>query len=136
MAPGTKAKLGVVRGGKDLSLTVTLGSATPDTAEATSDEQPAEQPKLGLTLQALSPDLAQRYGLTEKAGVVITDVDQGSPAAMVGLQEGDLIAEVNRKRVAKVAEFQSAVADARKDGSLLLLVKRKSASLFVVLPLK
>ena len=87
-------------------------------------------------LAALSPDLAQRYGLTEKAGVVITDVDQGSPAAMVGLQEGDLIAEVNRKRVAKVAEFQSAVADARKDGSLLLLVKRKSASLFVVLPLK
>ena len=96
--------------------------------------QETEQPKLGLTFQTLTPALAQRYGLTEKAGVLITDVEQGSPAASVGLQEGDLVLEANHKKVTQVAELQKALAEARKGGSVLFLVKRKSASLFVVLP--
>ena len=86
-------------------------------------------------MQPLTPELAQRYGLTEKTGLVIADVDQGSPAAQAGLQEGDLIVEVNRKRVTQVSELQSALAASRKEGSILLLVKRKNPSLFVVLPL-
>jgi len=41
---------------------------------------------------------------------------------------------VNHKKVTQVPELQKALADARKGGSVLFLVKRKSASLFVVLP--
>jgi S1-C subfamily serine protease len=64
--------------------------------------------------------------------VLIADVEQGSPAAEAGLQRGDLIVEVNRKKVASVDELKK-VLDQSKEGSMLLLVKRKNASLFVVL---
>jgi serine protease Do len=136
-APGAKTRLTLIRGGKEMTVTATIGAATAEAAEAGDQAEPGESStKLGLTLQALTPDLAQKYGLTEKAGVLITDVDQGSPAGRAGLQEGDLIVEVNHKRVAKVPELQSALGDAKEKGSVLFLVKRKAASLFVVLPLK
>jgi len=136
LAPGAKAKIVLMRNGKELSVTATIGEATGEaSASAEAQEAPEQEAKLGLSLQPLTPELAQRYGLTEKTGLLIADVDQGSPAAEAGLQEGDLIIEVNRKRVSKVGELQSAVAESRKQGSILLLVKRKTASLFVALPL-
>jgi len=134
-APGTKVKVDIVRNGKPMTLSVTLGEATAEGAGPAAQGEQAEQPKLGVTVQPLTPELAQRYGLADKSGVVIADVDQGSPAAMAGLMEGDQIVEVNRKPVSKVAEFQSAVNEAKKDGSVLLLVKRKKASLFVTVTL-
>jgi serine protease Do len=138
IAPGTKVKLTVVRGGKEVALTATIGEATVETAadDSASEGAPQQAAKLGLSLQPLTPELAQRYGLKDKTGLVISDVDQPSPAAEAGLQEGDLIVEVNRKRVTKVSELQSAVAESRKKGSILLLVKRKTSSLFVPLPLQ
>ena len=137
VAPGAKVKLVVKREGKDLNLTAAIGKAPAEAATAEGSTADTEQaPKLGLSLQPLTPELAQRYGLTEKSGLVIADVDQGSPAGEAGLQEGDLIVEVNRKRVTRVAELQSEVAASRKKGSVLLLVKRKTASLFVSVPLK
>jgi serine protease Do len=136
LAPGAKVKLELNRGGKAMTVTATIGEAP---AEAATGEESAGAPeqasKLGLSLQPLTPELAQRYGLNEKTGLLIADVDQGSPAAQAGLQEGDLIVEVNRKPVSKVSELQKAVADSRKEGSVLLLLKRKTASLFVALPL-
>jgi serine protease Do len=137
LTPGAKARLEIMRGGKALNLTATIGEAAAEAVpgEEGGESTPEQAAKLGLSLQPLTPELAQRYGLTEKTGLLIADVDQGSPAARAGLQEGDLIVEVNRKRVGKVSELQGAVAESRKAGSILLLVKRKTASLFVAVPL-
>jgi serine protease Do len=136
-APGTKAKLDVMRGGKELALAITVGAVSADAAnsEEASEGTPEQATKLGLSFQTLTPELAQRFGLSDKAGVLISAVDPGSPAAQVGLQEGDLVVEVNHKPVTKAGDFQSAVAASRKDGKVLMLVKRKNASLFVLLPL-
>jgi len=138
VTPGSKAKLVVVRAGKELTLSATIGEAAGEAAAAGAEGEasPEQEAKLGLTLQPLTPDLAQRYGLTDKAGLVIMDVDPSTPAAEAGLQEGDLVVEANRKPVSRVNELQGAVAASRKKGSILLLVKRKGNSLFVTLPLK
>lgn len=136
--PGAKVKIEVMRGGKEISVTATVGTQTgggPAAAEE-SEESPAQATKLGLSVQTLTPDLAQKLGLSDKTGVVVAGVEPGSPASEVGLQEGDLIAEVNRKKVASVAEFQKAVEQAKKEGNLLMLVKTKGGSRFVVLQLK
>ena len=135
MAPGSKAKMDVIRAGKPLSLSVVIGTAAAETEKDT-PQAPEQAAKLGLTLQALTPDLAQRFGISEKAGVVIVGVDQGSPASEAGLQEGDLIAEVNHRKVASVGELQKAMAESKGTGNALFLVKRKSISLFVVLPVE
>jgi S1-C subfamily serine protease len=72
---------------------------------------------------------------TEK-GVLITGVDGGSRAAMAGLQAGDLIAEADRQPVASVDELQDVLTKAKNKETVLLLIKRKGGSLFVVLQTK
>jgi len=136
-APGAKATVELIRAGKPMTLTVTIGEATAEPAAADTDESgdSGQAVKLGLTLKSLTPELAKQYGLADSSGLVVSAVEPGSPAAQAGLQEGDLIAEVNHQKVGKLSEFQGALDDARKSGSALFLVKRKSMSLFVVLQL-
>ena len=131
--PGTPVKVDVVRAGKELTLSVVIGTAVAETEKGTA-QAPEQAAKLGLVLQSLSPDLMQRYGLTEKSGVVIVGVEQGSPASEAGLQEGDLIVEVNHRKVAAVEDLQKAMAASK--GNALFLLKRKNLSLFVVLPVE
>jgi serine protease Do len=135
VAPGSKVRLSVMRDGKELQLMATIGEApTGGVVAGPAEGAPQQAAKLGLSLQPLTPDLAQQLGLTDKRGLVIIDVDPGSAAARAGLQQGDLILEVKRKPVNSVAELNSAVASSRNAGSVLLLVKRTNASMFVALP--
>ena len=134
-APGSKVNIDVMRGGKNLSVTVSIGEQPGELASAKNNSvnTPEQATRLGLTLENLTPDLAQHFGLNDKAGVLISVVDPGSSAGMVGLQEGDLIVEVNHKKVTQVSELQCVLGDAKQEGKALFLVKRKGASLFVVL---
>ncbi|HJY84247.1 MAG TPA: PDZ domain-containing protein, partial [Candidatus Binatia bacterium] len=62
-----------------------------------------------------------------------TDVDAESPAALAGIQLGDIIQEVNRQPVESVNDFTKAIADAKDQDTLLLLVQRGDASTFFAL---
>jgi serine protease Do/serine protease DegQ len=62
--------------------------------------------------------------------VTVTDVDQGSPAGMAGLHEGDTILEVNRASVSSVADFDRAMRNVAK-GATLLLVKRGENTFYI-----
>ena len=87
-------------------------------------------PSLGITVQNLTPQIARELGLKKSAGVVVTGVEPGSPAAEAMLQPGDVIQSVNRKPVKNVDEFVKIVEKAKGGGSLLLLVQRGANSLF------
>jgi serine protease Do len=85
------------------------------------------QQALGLSLQALTPELARAANLPATArGVIITAVDASSDAAEEGLQRGDLILSVNRQPVTTPAQVLAAIEAARRAGrtSVLLLIKR------------
>ena len=135
-APGSNVKVQVLRNGKEETLTVTIGRMTPETPAATRLPGTAvdQLARLGLNAQTLTPDLARQFGLQDERGVLVTDVDSGGPAAAANLQTGDLIVEADRKRVNDVAELQRTVTQAKD--RILLLIKRRSASMFVVLRLK
>ena len=63
-------------------------------------------------------------------GLVIVDVNSGSPAEEAGLKRGDVVQEVNRKTVASVSDFQQAVK-AAGSAPLLLRINRSGSSHFV-----
>jgi serine protease Do len=87
-----------------------------------------------MAVQELTPQLARQLGLEPGAtGVVISDIKDGSPAAEAGLQPGDLISEVNRTAVKNLNDYQQALRQAESGENLLLLVKRGSGALYVVL---
>ncbi len=134
-APGTKVPLEIIRDGQQERLTVTIGRLTSTVAAATPDRSGAnELAKLGLRVQTLTPELANRYGLEEDQGVVITNIQEGSAASLADLQAGDIVVQANRKPVNSVAELENVVASAKNQ--ILLLISRQGTSAYVVLQLQ
>ena len=136
-APGTQVKIGLVRDGQRLEVTARMGERPPEKTEASPAQrsEPGASPaqKLGLSLQALTPDISRQLGYGNDKGAVVADVAPGSPADDAGLQRGDLIKEVNRVGVTSVRDFEAAVRGAKSGDTLALLVRRADGSFFVAL---
>ena len=137
-APGTTVHLKIDRSGQNLDVPVTLGEFNLE-AENKGDTEGnlpggGEKGALrGVSVQALTPDLRQQLQTPEGTqGVVITDVDADSPASAAGLQQGDIIVQVNRKPVTTVSEFNAAIKAGASRDSTLLLVKTGPGTHFVV----
>jgi serine protease Do len=135
-APGSTASVVVVRNGREETLNVTIGKMSPEAVASarTTPSGESQLTRLGLTVQTLTPDMARRFDLEESGGVLITGVEDGSLAAISNLQPGDLIVEADRKPVSSVEELQSILGQSREQ--ILLLIKRKSGSIFLVFRLK
>jgi len=131
-APASRVDIGLMRDGKAVHVTAQLGElAAPPDAEARHDE-PAGGVDLGVSVEALTAANARSYGFDQGAGVVVTEVDEGGPAATAGIQAGDLITEINRVKVSTLAEYRAALATA-KDTVLVLLKSKDGGSRFVML---
>jgi hypothetical protein len=85
---------------------------------------------LGITVQNLTPEITQGLGLKKETGVVVTQVEPGSPASDAGIQMGDVIREVDRKPVKDVEDFVQKVEKAKDQDSVLLFVQRGQNNLF------
>jgi serine protease Do len=137
MQPGSTAKLTVLRHGKELTIDVKLGER-PENAKAGQqpsqrEQQPQTREKLGLTIQSLTPALAQQLGYEHQPGVLVADVAAGSAAEDAGLQRGDLIQEVGRTEITSVAEFDKVVAELKSGESAALLVRRGQVTFFTAI---
>jgi len=131
--PGSKVDITVIRNGDTKTIPVTLGTLPDSTAERERQEGQQPEEKWGMTVQNLTPELAQRLGLeSDEKGVVVVQVVPDSPAAQSGLQRGDLIKEINRKPVETLSDFNNLIQQSGKD-SLLLLVRRGAGTLYIVL---
>lgn len=128
---GKEVPMIVLRNGDTMDLTVVLGRRETSEAEAfpaaaKPDETAEPELVLGMSLSAITPDLAEQFGLGDATGLVITAIDPKSEAATKGLIAGDLIVEAGRAPVVTVAEFEAQIATAKDAGrkSLLLLLRR------------
>jgi serine protease Do len=130
MEPGDTAHLKVWRNGSEHDAAVKL-EAMPGEKEQASLEPANPQGALeGVAVDNVDDQTAQQLGLPANTkGVVVTDVNPSSPLADSGLQQGDVIQEVNHNPVKNVAEFNQAVQKAGKDP--LLLVNREGHTLFI-----
>ena len=148
---GSTVDIVVWRGGKETPLKLKIGeqeeaektnaSAQGGTPKKTPDPDQAVTStveQLGLTLQKISDQLREKYGLSDGAkGVVVTKVTPDSPAAEKQLQAGDLILEVDQKPVTTPQEVTEIVAklQAQKKRSVLLFVERQGDPRFAALRL-
>jgi len=135
--PGSKADVTVLRAGKEKTLTVKVGKLPAGEMTATSrgggeeGEEATGLDRFGLSVQPLTPDLAEQLGYAGETGVLVASVDPAGPAAAARLQPGDLIVEVDREPVRSVEQLRKKLEKTKE--TALLLVKRKDASVFVVL---
>jgi serine protease Do len=131
---GSTVKVRVVRNGKEMSIDVKLAKRADDEEQiaAGGDSDPIQPFKLGITTQDLTVELAERMRLGEAKGVLVTEVESGSPADRAGIRRGDIITEVNRQEVEKIKDLMSILKKSPRNEKLLFLVKRAQGSVFVV----
>jgi serine protease Do len=130
--PGSRAQLGIIRDGSRRNIDVTIG--TLDEADQVASEDVFESSdELGLTVQTLTPQLAEQFNLEAGQGVVVTQVTPGSVAALAGIRPGTVIVEVNRNPVTSADVFNRAIAASSQEKSALLLIRTDTGQRFVVL---
>lgn len=133
-SPGTRDTVEILRDNKKLSLSIVIGTL-PD-KDNEKPGAPHSMEEIGLTVQTLTRNLAEKYNYQGEKGVVVTNVTPGSPAEEASIRPGSLISEVNRKPIENVSQFQHAIDSTSKQGSLLLLVKDGKYSRYIVIELK
>ncbi|MBV8408208.1 MAG: DegQ family serine endoprotease [Alphaproteobacteria bacterium] len=148
---GSTVDVTVWRGGKEVPLKLRVGEQEEAekqnaSAQGGGNKKPAEPDQaivstveqLGLTLQKVTDQLREKYGLSDQVkGVVITKVASNSPAAEKQLQAGDVILEVDQKPVATPQEVADIVTklQQQKKRSVLLFVERQGDPRFAALRL-
>ena len=124
--PGQKVEMEIVRDGKKKRLSVEIGEYPGDgEGEARTDEEEIASPLLlGLGLETLSDHHRRQIDIPAgMRGVIITAVNQNSPAADSGLAEGDIILEVNRERIDNLDEFNRVIERSDKNRYLLFVYR-------------
>src|ERR1700722_6147749 len=134
--PGRLTVLSVVRGKEHLNIKATpaiMPAAEEVTAKTHGSRNAIEPGSLGLTVQGLTKDLAQEYGVETMGGVLVTAVEQDSPADVHGIRAGDVITEINRQRRTTLRQFRDAVKSADPKRGMTVNLVGESGSRFVVL---
>jgi serine protease Do len=113
--PGTTVRLTVWRDGEEMTPSVTIGSREGETASAETDWT-------GLSVQELTPELAEDFAEEDLRGVLVADVQPGSPAAREQISAGDVVISVNREPAEDVESFRRMIAEAEEEGRVLLRI--------------
>jgi serine protease Do len=128
---GEKAKVTVLRDGKEKTLTVKVDKR-PLTLAAADAPQPKKETEYGFQVADLTPEMARRFNMEENRGVVVVGVNANSKADKAGIQKGDLILEVNRQDVESVSEFKKRIRNDKGANGIDLLVKRLQTGYVVI----
>jgi serine protease Do len=131
-APGTKVTIMVLRDTRRTSLEVTLGELPKDvSAPHELGDAQGKHALAGVQVGSLSQDELRELRI--KGGVVVRRIDPASFAARAGLQEGDVIREINRQAVKSVGEFERRVGKLGAKERVLLLITRGRATIYLAL---
>jgi serine protease Do len=127
---GKVAKVKVLREKDTETLSVKIGELKEEGEVVASGKEEG----FGLTVQPLTPDIAENLGMSSDAkGVVVSGVEPGSAADDAGMRRGDVILEVNREAVKDVSSYRKALKGTAKGKSVLFLVRRGDNTIFLAM---
>ena len=124
-----KVRMKVVREKKEVVLGVAVGELKDEEVVAAVPEKG----ELGLTVQRLTPQMAESLGLEKTEGVVVSAVEPGSAADEAGIRRGDVLMEIDRRPIRNLDEYRKSVAAIKKGRGVLFLVRRGESTLFLAL---
>ncbi len=113
---GKKVKVGILRDKKDMAVEVEIAARPEEMKEFA---ETALGNWRGIEVQEITSDIARKYRIAEKAGVVVVNVEPGSPADIGGLTRGDVITGINKKPVKNVSEYNNITKSVKGDALIL-----------------
>lgn len=133
-APGTTVALSILRERKTQDVTVTIGELPKELAKTSpqgSSSSKGEHALAGITVENIS-NPSERFGRSKgRSGVVVTAIEPDSPAERAGVRTGDIIREINRNPVKDVKDFERLTSQLTPKLSVLLLLNRGNAAIFL-----
>ena len=129
---GHKAQVTVLRNGKSKTLEVQIGKRPVTMASVSQSRQKEKEGEYGFKVTDLTPEMARRFNLEQSSGVIVVGVAPSGKADTAGIQQGDLIIEINHQTVASVKDFKNLIDQYKKANGINLLVKRINAGLMVI----
>jgi serine protease Do len=128
---GKKAKVGIIRDRKSLEMEVVIGELKDEKLQAS--KKPEVEKDFGLVVQNITPEIAKHLNLKDKRGVIVTDVQPGSPAQEGDIRSGDIIKEISRKPIKNIEDFKEAVKNVNIKEGAVLLIQRENVTFYTVL---
>jgi serine protease Do len=133
--PGKEVSVKILRDKKEKTITLKLGTLEPEGQKRAEVEEETKGDKLGIKVKEITPEMRKRLNLDdEEGGVFVSSVQQDSPAEYAGLQEGDVILEINKKPVRSIDDYKKFTKEAGDE--LLLLIKRNGQPYILVIKIK
>jgi serine protease Do len=129
---GKKVKVKIIREGKTLEKEVTIAELKEEELMRAKKEPEIER-NLGLVVQDITPEIARHLNLKDRSGVIVTDVQPGSPAHEADIRRGDVIKEVGKKQIRNVKDFKEAIKNANLREGVVLLIRREQTTFYVVI---
>jgi len=120
----------VIRKGKKEAFRVTIGRLEEGKEEADVVEEKTE---LGMRVEEMTPDVARGFGLSEKGGLVVVQVENNTPADEAGIRQGDIIVEIDQQVVQSLDEYSRKISKYKKGDTILFLIKRGENTLYLTL---
>ena len=129
-AVGKTVTVDVIRKGQRKGIQVKVGELKEE-----KEAQPVgeSRPNLGMTVEEVTPELAKNFSLSESSGVVVIQVEENSSAAEAGVRAGDMILEIDQEPIKDLETFSKKIQEYKKGETALLLIKRRSATLYLTL---
>lgn len=129
---GKKVEVTIIRKGKKKRLTVKVGELEEET-RITAVTPPEVEEDFGLSVQELTPELAESLSLKGEKGVVVSSVRKGSPASEAGLQRGDLIQEIEHEPIGNMDDYKRIMGKAASKKQILMVIRHRGHTRYVVL---
>jgi serine protease Do len=126
-----KVRIVIFRDGVKQDILLVVGRLKEKDADAVGDSS-KESDKIGVTVEEMRKDIADRYGLRDNKGLVITEVKPGSLAEEAGLTTGSLIVEINGHRLDAIKAYNALVALLKKGDFARLLLRRPDGTAYYV----
>jgi serine protease Do len=129
--PGKEVEMAIVRENKTEKKRITIGELPTEMQKSSTGEY--QNLLRGVSVQDLTTELINRLNLPKRLkGVVVTDIDEDSPAAMA-LTQRDVIQEINRQKITNVKEYETVVSKLKPDEDILVLIYRNVSSIYITL---
>ena len=124
-----EVEIRVMREGEETLLTAVLDDLpVPDMP----DREPEDETKLGFEARDITPEFAERYGIEDTDGVVITGVRGGTMAERL-LRPGDIVIRINIHRINNMTDYRAALREIQPGEEIVLLVRRGESTFFAEL---
>ncbi len=133
LKPGTTAKIGYVRNGKESNAEVTIADRSKLFAnrlngeEEGGEEGQPQESKFGITVRGITQDMANRFNFPNTKGVMVQDVKPDGFGETAGLSRGDVILEINKQPVNSEADFRRIETQMKSGQDVVFLVRPRGS---------